>query len=250
MSEEREGYRIKICNRGRGLSFHDWIDAFLRMNIAELRKTNILGNWKEDLEENESYWFDYFATTYGLDTDQDYPVFSPPPDIVRSARGLGSWRNAEIVTITPTIETGMRPPNHGSDYWVSLPVYIRAFPFSSSAKSLLSFRRLLSSCPEISNTNTYVTAYKKLWTPDTIVSDNLFFDEMDFILSHRKTKTIVVLNNENLTKKILDAYEAEQVSIYNLAAPRFFTSWHGHGYRDYYARFCRLVCGGNDRRGK
>ena len=246
---------IKIVNEGRGLSFHDWIDVYLQVpeECVIGRYEKDLG-WRNEPQTNlippyESYWMQWLQSYRGKWSNTQEPGVSgietqKIPEVVKDGRGIGAWWNPRFIIICDSVSStsrlgqkckwGGKPEEveYGHPYWNDIPRFRRLRPFMENKRQLKFFFQLFSSCPSVTPENSYITAYNKLWCPSEKHSLDLFNCEV-LPLLRPDTKIIILASEKEIGIK----------GMLNLEWPQFYSTWHGHGWRSYREKFCRMICG-------
>ena len=258
---------IKILNEGRGLSFHDWIDVYL-----QVPEECVIGNYEKDLgwanepecnlvKPYESYWMRWLQSYRGKLTHTSvnwHREVEPPkiPQVIKEARGIGAWWNPKYIIICDSVSStsrlgqkckwGGKPEEveYGHPYWNDIPRFRRLRPFMENKRQLKFFFQLFSSCPSITPENSYITSFQKLWTPSERHSRDLIHSELTSLLVDNSSSKIICLGNE-VYGKVIKSFTGQfyNKDILSLDWPQFYSTWHGHGWRSYREKFCRLICG-------
>lgn len=253
---------ITIVNEGRGLTFHDWIDVYLK-----IPSDCIIGDFQKDLGysvqdpgvfgikvvNHESFWMGWLQTYRGK-IEESVVIGNPPrikskeiPQVIKDARGIGAWWNPQYIIICDSVSSTSRlgeraayglkgqveqELEYGHPYWNDVPRFARLRPFMESKRQLKFFYNLFSSCPKITHENSYVTSFNKHWATSKSHSTDLFYSEMNTLVKNYNSKVI--------TLGTFDLYS--NFDHWVLENPTFYGTWHGHGWRNYREKFCRLIC--------
>lgn len=225
-----------IEQRPTGATFEDWQDLFHESLTDPVPIA--VGNYRRDgLEEEDEYYLDLEAQKCGL---VFFPVggaidpdFQPPSPHLIQARGVGNWRDPDVIVICEKVESPCKSGGR-SPKWDAFPNYRRLRPFSGSSRSRKFLYKLLSHAG-VNRGKVYVTAAYKGWL-DPAHSGICLKEEMMGFLTKGVHKVIA------LGPEAAQEYQRwVHLSCPILYHPEFWTGWHQPGWQAYRDEFKRIV---------